>query len=190
MLSEKLKENTKTAHQELEKILVQIIKSIHTTDEYLEILVNFYQFFTPLERAILFRLGNDLDDIAKRRKTEWIIEDLKYFHSSQPPVPLYHNIPIINDNLQAIGALYVIEGSTLGGQFICKMISQKLEISSSQGFRFFSAYGEDTHKMWENFKKFTNSKNLIQEEEQKVIDAANMTFNLFKQSLSRIKAGV
>jgi heme oxygenase len=190
MLSEKLKENTKTAHQELEKLLVKIIKSIHTTDEYLEILANFYQFYAPLEREILFRLGNELDDIAQRRKTEWIIEDLKYFHSSQHTVPPYQNIPIINDNLQALGALYVIEGSTLGGQFICKMISQKLEIPSSGGFSFFLAYGEDTPDMWENFKKFINGKNLLQEEEKKVMDAANMTFNLFKQSISRIKVVV
>ena len=39
MLSEKLKENTKVVHIELERILVHKIKSIRTIDDYLEILV-------------------------------------------------------------------------------------------------------------------------------------------------------
>src|SRR5690606_3837949 len=144
MLSEKLKENTKTAHLELEKLLVQNIKSIRTVEDYLEILVYFYRFYAPLEKEIYFRLRKDLTDLAKRRKTEWIIEDLKNFHSSHSTLPPDSNIPVIKNNLQAMGAMYVMEGSTLGGQLICKMISKKLEISSGKGFTFFSGYGEDT----------------------------------------------
>lgn len=183
MLSEKLKENTKTAHIELEKVLVQKIKSIRTTNDYLEILVYFHRFFTPLEKAISSQLEKALPDVAQRRKSEWIMEDIQYFDPAHPPISTYPTTPQIDSHSKAIGALYVIEGSTLGGQVICKMISQKLGISTKKGLSFFSGYGEKTGSMWENFKNFINGRNWSEEEEREIIDTANRTFTLFKQSI-------
>lgn len=183
MLSEKLRENTKTAHIELEKVLVQKIKSIHTTNDYLEILVYFYQFFAPLEMAIFSQIEAVLPDSAQRRKSEWIVEDFHSLAPSYPPISPYPYIPEINSPSQAIGALYVIEGSTLGGQVICKMVAQRLGISTKTGFVFFSGYGENTSTMWENFKNYINGIKWGVEEEKELIDSANRTFTLFKQSI-------
>lgn len=183
MLSEKLRENTKIAHQELEKLLVRKIRSIQTAGDYLEILVCFSRFFCPLEKAISFQLQNTLPDISKRRKTEWIEEDINYFQPSYSVIPTCPAIPEIYKDSQAVGALYVIEGSTLGGQVICRMVSQRLGISPEKGFKFFSGYGDTTAEMWGDFKKYVNSRNWTEKEEDEVIDAANQTFDSFKQSL-------
>src|SRR5690554_5361704 len=115
MLSEKLRENTKTAHVELEKVLVPKIKSIHTTNDYLEILVYFYRFFAPLEKAIFSQIEAVLPDSAQRRKSAWIVEDIHSLKPSYPAISPYPFTPEINSQTQAIGALYVLEGSTLGG---------------------------------------------------------------------------
>lgn len=183
MLSEKLKETTKTAHIELEKVLVQKIKSIRATEDYLEILVYFYQFYAPLEKAIFSQLGTNLPDAAQRRKSEWIVEDIYCLKPSHPPFPTYPDTPQIDSHAQAIGALYVIEGSTLGGQVICKMISQRLGISTKAGFRFFTGYGENTVTIWDNFKNYINGRKWSEEEEKELVGAANRTFGLFKQSI-------
>ena len=181
MLSQKLKENTKTAHQELEKLVVQKIKSIQDTDDYLILLGFFYRFFAPIEQEIASQLGTVLPDMMRRRKISWILDDLEYFRGT--PLATQFPVHIIDDPFQAIGALYVIEGSTLGGQIICKMIAEKLEVSTERGFKFFSSYGDDTTKMWQDFKLFLDNRNWNSEEEKAVIAAANRTFDLFKQSM-------
>jgi heme oxygenase len=183
MLSEKLKENTKVVHIELERILVHKIKSIRTIDDYLEILGGVYRFFAPLEKAIFFQLDKTLPDAVSRRKSEWIVEDIHYFDPSYSSVTPYASTPVIQKPSHAVGALYVMEGSTLGGQMICKMISQKLNLLTSRGLKFFSGYEDNTHVMWGNFKKFLNSGNWSQEEEKEAVDTANRTFILFKQSI-------
>lgn len=137
MLSEKLKEHTKAAHLELEKSLVKKIKSIRHTDDYLEILVHFYRFFTPLEAAIFSQIDTALPDAAQRRKSKWIVEDIQFFAPSHPPISGSPVIPEIDNPPKAIGALYVMEGSTLGGQVICKMIAKQLALLNGQGLRFF-----------------------------------------------------
>lgn len=185
MLAEKLKENTKIAHIELEKVIVQKIKSIRSIDDYLEILVYFYQFFAPLEKAILPQLKEGFPDVAQRRKAEWILKDIQFFKPAFRPSYTTSFTPEITSLSQAIGALYVMEGSTLGGQVICKMVAQKLDVSQAEGFKFFSGYGEETLPMWDNFKTYINNRSWNPEEENEVIDAANRTFGLFKQMIGR-----
>src|SRR5690606_27710661 len=135
-----------------------------------------------LERAIFSQLDGRLPDVDERRKTDWILEDLNFFCPSRPAIPPNHHTPGIDSSFQAMGALYVIEGSTLGGQMICKMVAKRLGISPGSGFKFFSGYGEDTARMWAEFKDFMNSNQWTREEEREVIDTAERTFGLFKQA--------
>jgi len=79
-----------------------------------------------------------------------------------------------------LGALYVIEGSTLGGTIISKMIKQQLAIPDNKGLSFFNGYGSETEKMWQDFKLFLD-RPLKPAEEAVVIRSANDTFNKFGQ---------
>lgn len=185
VLSEKLKDETKTSHQELEKLLVQKIKRIRVAEDYLTLLGYFYSFYAPLEKEIVYQLKDSLPDVQKRRKVALIVDDFAYFGVDLPHVPSLSELPAIDNYLKAIGTLYVIEGSTLGGQIICNMVSRQLEIIPEGGFDFFSGYGKDTHGMWADFKKFLNSNNLTREEEKEVVKAANRTFVLFKTYILR-----
>src|SRR5690606_7092172 len=173
------------AHIDLEKVLVQKIRSIQAIDDYLEILHYFYRFFAPLERSIFPQFNGALPDAAQRRKADWILEDIHFFRPAYQPVFTSSSTPEITSLPQAIGALYVMEGSTLGGQVICKMVAQKLDVSQAEGFKFFSGYGEGTLAMWDNFKKYINNRSWNPEEENEVIDAANRTFGLFKKMIDR-----
>jgi heme oxygenase len=59
-----------------------------------------------------------------------------------------------NEN-EALGAMYVIEGSTLGGNVIAKQLS-KTEGFDDVTFNFFGCYRENTGFMWKNFKVLDN----------------------------------
>ncbi len=51
-----------------------------------------------------------------------------------------------------MGAMYVTEGATLGGQFLVKRIEANLGLSNGCGYSFFEGYRERTSKMWNEFK--------------------------------------
>ena len=47
-----------------------------------------------------------------------------------------------------LGAMYVMEGSTLGGRFIARHVEQVLRLEPGQGDRYFQGHGEATGGLW------------------------------------------
>lgn len=181
MLSKELKEATKVNHQLLEKQLIAIIKAIHNKQDYAKLLVTFYGFIAGLEININAYIDlSVLPDYAQRRKSAALANDLQLLGVALPPLPNANALPPINDHYQALGALYVLEGSTLGGKIICKMIQQQLELTDMSELTFFYGYGEETDSMWQRFKDTLNN---AQNESKKdnIIQSANDTFVLLKQ---------
>lgn len=71
----------------------------------------------------------------------------------------------------------MIEGSTLGGQIICKHLSQCLNLTPDTGAAFFSGYGQRTGMQWKAFREFFNLTYLdFNQSQQSIIDSANQTF--------------
>lgn len=177
MLADNLKDQTLTYHQQLEKKLVAQIKGLQTTTDYLQLLQLFYGYFGGLEDRIkLFINQAQLPDQADRRKTEAIAKDITALGGHPVSKATGDALPEINNAAQAFGALYVIEGSTLGGSIISKMISGKLGLNN--GLSFFNSYGENTHQMWASFKDVLNEQ--PSETETTITEAANNTFLKFK----------
>jgi len=178
-LSEKLKEQTKSNHQLLEKKLLKKLKLIRSLDEYAALLTHFYSYFGALEILIDERLDiNQLPDYSSRRKTASILNDLKSLNLIFPHLAKSGSLPEICNHFQALGSLYVIEGSTLGGQIINKMLNEQVTGIDPSKLSFFSGYGEHTYKMWNIFKQAIDV--ITDQEEQKiVIESANNTFFQF-----------
>lgn len=55
-------------------------------------------------------------------------------------------VTIIEIHLQSLGALYVMEGSTIGDKIISKMIEQQLK-TEFMAFTFFMGYGDQSANM-------------------------------------------
>ncbi len=51
-----------------------------------------------------------------------------------------------------LGAMYVIEGSTLGGQYIARHAEEALHLTPGEGNSYFRGYGERNGSMWRSFK--------------------------------------
>lgn len=178
-LSEQLKKATKQNHQQLEKLMVARLRSISSRSEYVKLLQIFYSYFGGLEDKINEYIGEDqLPDFKERRKTESIANDIKSMSGLIPQKAKEHDLPIIANHLHALGALYVIEGSTLGGKIISKMMTKQLGLEDKGGLSFFNSYGDDTERMWSTFREILNRFQASSDTEP-IIHSANDTFLKF-----------
>jgi heme oxygenase len=181
MLTETIKTATQQYHQATEKILIGKMKNMRSLNDYSDILQLFYGYFGGLEQQIdRYITATDLTDYNERRKTAALANDLEALGTTLPTKASDDELPSINNNLQAFGALYVIEGSTLGGKIISKMVQQHLGITDGKGLSFFDGYGEDTGRKWSEFQQTLNNVGNTPEREAEIIAAANDTFAKFK----------
>lgn len=66
-------------------------------------------------------------------------------------LPLCSELPAITNVAQALGALYVLEGATLGGQVLRNLIEIKIGVGSINGGAFMNVYGAQTSALWQRF---------------------------------------
>lgn len=182
MFTDKIKEATLQNHQQVEKVLVGKMKSMRSANDYVELLSIFYSYFGGLEQQIKpYITLETLPDHDNRRKTVAIADDLATLGGTMPEIATGDALPQINNELEALGALYVIEGSTLGGKIISQMIQKHLHITDGAGLSFFNGYGDNTQQMWDIFKAGLNNAVKTPADETIVLNAANETFGKFKQ---------
>lgn len=156
------------------------MKSIHSKQEYIKLLQIFYTYFGALEEKINRFISPDLlADYDERRKAQSLRADITALDGPVPQLAPENDTPAITDSLQAFGALYVIEGSTLGGQIISKMMARQLNINDSKGLSFFNSYGDQTETKWAAFKDVLNHQAKTDDDAERVIEAADATFLKF-----------
>ena len=177
-----VKKETAFLHQEVEQLLIPRLNAIGSLEDYAAILQSFYTYYLPLEQAIQPYISSSvLPDIERRRTAMLIVDDLAFLG-----MPINENpcgaIPKIESTAQAFGALYVLEGSTLGGKMIAKMLARNGAVSIAPGaLNFFNGYKEMTGKMWKEFVEVLNR----QTETDTIVHAANQTFYYLKNWLQK-----
>jgi heme oxygenase len=185
-LLEQLKTETLSNHQQLEKNLILRLKGMESNADYVKILQIFYGYFSALEVQINKYIGNtQLPDHAERRKTISLKNDLQTLQGQVPAQASDADLPEIGSALQAFGALYVIEGSTLGGQIISKIISKQLAMDTNAGLSFFQSYGAETMPMWTIFKDTLVRQASTPDAVNELVHAANDTFLKFSHWMDK-----
>ena len=179
-VSERLKSCTAIEHQETEKLLIEKIKSIHCKEDYVRILKIFYGYFAPVEEEIRRYVTTEhLADLSERRNVSRIKQDLQTLGYSEG-ISLATILPSIENHCHAAGAMYVQEGSTLGGRHIARMISAKVA-DTTDALNFFIGYNEKTDEMWNSFKDFINKRFTHESEASQVVEGAKSTFVRMKE---------
>jgi heme oxygenase (biliverdin-IX-beta and delta-forming) len=180
MFSDELKQGTAVAHLDLERKMIPHLKKIGSKLDYISLLNYMLGFYQPLEERLApyldgYRLqshaGNIRTDIREMApdfevSTDWATE-----------------LPVIDSAEKALGVLYVLEGSTLGGQIITKMLKKQLEGSDAAAFNFYNPYEEQTMQQWNIFRERLNQP-FNEEQRQAVIAGANETFNSLNRWIS------
>lgn len=149
MLITQIRASSGKEHQDLENTLLPYIDRIKSREDYTLLLQAFYGYVLPVQEKIMLHIDRSrIPDIGLRRNASLLEKDLVELggHARQE---FCEDLPVIQSHAEAVGALYVLEGSTLGGKIISKMIAGKLD--SKAGLRFFNGYGDKTGAMWKEF---------------------------------------
>ena len=138
---EQLRQHTRDGHDRLEAQLHLLDEALSAT-RYEALLVRFHAVWQGLEPRLASRL--DRAFWAPRRRLPWLDADLAALGLA-PPAPVA--APELADEAAALGALYVVEGSTLGGRIILR----HLDRLGLQPATYFAGYGDATGAMWKGF---------------------------------------
>lgn len=151
MLTDLLRLQTRAQHERLE----QLNELPATRAEYLAQLARYYGFVAPWEEAVA-RLLPSSDPIRQgREKRAWLELDLQFFGvdaEERRALPRAEALPPTETREQILGAAYVMEGSTLGGQIIAQHLERTLGLRGGEGYRYFRSYGPEVRRRWDEFR--------------------------------------
>ncbi len=115
-----------------------------TLPDYRALLIRLYGFYLPFERATR----------VDRVRTQWLERDLAWLGvkaSAFPRIRLCEGMPRYDGAERRLGALYVVEGSALGGRLLSRGLDRLLGATSIDGRRFFAGRGAATGDAWLSF---------------------------------------
>jgi heme oxygenase len=88
--------------------------------------------------------------IAERNRFPLILLDLEELGVDNLAVEKCE-LPPLKNYAQLMGAMYVMEGSRLGGQLIARHVEKVLALKKGQGTSYFRGFDERTGRMWSEF---------------------------------------
>ncbi len=189
-LREHLRVVTRDAHLRLEAE-VDFDGRLTSLDAYRSFLEDFLRFFRPVEAVLsaldLKKLGIDYQS---RRKLSWIEADLKdlgHTDESLENLPKFEGAPRIADPVSALGAMYVMEGSSLGRQVMLGKLGSRLNISPDWAGHFFSGYGKQTGAMWHSFVNVLNEVGKASDAARRIEASALASFAAFEKCLAETR---
>ena len=158
LVTDFLKDKTANLHDaaELKFRSKKIFNRSYSKEDYFQFLNSNYLLYQNFEGEIDLNLNPEYKEKInwnKRRKLSLLVEEFslnQYFFSKN------FDAIILDNNEQAFGALYVLEGSTLGGNVIKKHLLQNEEFSNYQ-FLFLGCYGAETGTNWMQLKDLMNA---------------------------------
>ncbi|AIB38456.1 MULTISPECIES: biliverdin-producing heme oxygenase [Pseudomonas] len=185
-LLEALRTGTALLHVALEKRLPFFSEGLDA-DWYQRLLQAYYGFYRPLESA-LYESGLIPDgyDAVLRVKTPTLVCDLAALGLDDQAVstlPRCLELPILDTPAACLGALYVLEGATLGGQVLRREMTQRLNVNAHNGGAFLNIYGVETGRRWKDFLDYLGDQPLDAPARQSAVNAARSTFSCFEQWL-------
>ncbi len=179
--SKRLKLETKEVHSDAERLIIKKLNMINSIEDYIIFLKLFYGFFYPLEILARKYISEEaLKDILKRGNTKKLINDIELL-AGEKIILLAPSLPPVTNDLQAFGVMYVMEGSTLGGQIITKMLRDKDIKFSNMGLSFFEGYGENTLTMWKTFTACLDANFQTDAQINQIVLTAKETFKKMKE---------
>lgn len=187
----RLKCGTEACHRQLEGRFPSFSAPDFDRARYARLLKSFYGFHRPLEAAIVAALPPALREefeLPRRLRAGKLARDLAFLGVSPQEIaklPDCQDLPSVLTPAQAIGALYVLEGSTLGGQFILKRLTAQLDVDAERGAAYYAGHGGDTGSLWKRFGERVNTLPLSETERTDAVQAAVGTFEGLERWMTR-----
>ena len=112
-----------------------------------------HRFFLTWEAPLFDALAcaDDRLTLAQRGKVSLLSADLAALRLTPLAVPCPMPGKVVASAATALGAMYVLEGSTLGGRVIERHCAGPLGVSPTHGGAFYHGYGARTGALWQAF---------------------------------------
>ncbi|MBP0444459.1 biliverdin-producing heme oxygenase [Roseomonas sp. SSH11] len=146
-IRDRLRAGTRIDHDRLEDGL-RLADPGLTLERYREVLARFYGFWAGWEPRVAAELSDETF-LAPRRRLHLLRDDLHTLGLEARSLPACPP-PALHGRAEAMGSLYVMEGSTLGGRVILKALD-RLGLPGEGGRSYFAGYGDATGAMWRAF---------------------------------------
>lgn len=203
-----LRNATSDYHRKLEAA-IDWMEAFQSYASYRGLLERFARIVPPLEQAIAGQLASEPPpEFDASVRTRWLNADLTAVNAlmaesgwlsaskraedglreanapSSAEALTARDFEYIDSPATAIGALYVLEGSSLGGQFLSRQLHDRLQVTPANGGAYFAAYGAATARHWHAFRNWANSQLVDNHSTRRAADAAQLTFARFGKALA------
>lgn len=182
----RLRQETSTLHAALDshRLLRMLLSPNISQVQYAEVLQVFWSLYQPFETQL--RAFEDWSlwglELSTRWKAPLLEGDLEALGLSTRELSPYSAVPHLNHFAAAWGTLYVLEGASLGAQFICRSLAQSPVPLEAQ--RFFTHYGPRTQGMWQSFALALTKWSEQTIDIEQTFTAARATFQAFADCLA------
>ncbi|SDG01250.1 biliverdin-producing heme oxygenase [Terriglobus roseus] len=184
-----LRNQTRDDHSATEGTVPLMDPSL-TLPQYGDALTRMYRIVRAWDSWADAHAPGDLQPILHtRRRADLLADDLTTLGF---PTPSDEEVPhqrmastTVEGNPRAVflGRMYVMEGSTLGGQLLARHVEEQLGFSEGEGDSYFRGYAEATGERWRQFKSFLEE--LPDEQADTVVASAKNMFALFGETMSQ-----
>ena len=148
-----LKAGTAVLHQRLEKRL-RISERFGERARYIDHLERIAAFHVSAEEQWAAFLRPVLSDFPSRCKSALLLQDLAHLGGTvRGPAAVTR----VDNSAAALGAFYVLEGSTLGGRHLSALVERTLGLDARSGASYLVSYGAAVPAMWETFGAEVNA---------------------------------
>lgn len=190
MIANILRAETADKHQELESLMFvnAIMNNSLSKDDYKKLLTINYIIHQKLENKLANMLDSDLAEklqMNTRLKLSSLEKDIQYWGIDSLTLPALNFELFVpeRNTAEVLGALYVLEGATLGGNVIKKhILANSNFIGDEGGLNYYGVYGEELGSKWKIFVSILNE-SVKETNYEACVNSANATFdNLIKLS--------
>ncbi|MGY1803712.1 biliverdin-producing heme oxygenase [Blastococcus sp. SYSU D00922] len=173
----RLRTGTAEEHEDVERTL-DLLDPDLARNRLAAVLDRMHGFWLASEAGLDAWAGTHPADAAaldwpRRRRAAMFAEDLRALDAA--PSSGGPTLPPLAGTDEALGRLYVLEGSTLGGTFIDRHLASLPHLADVR-VRAFSPYGGETGAMWAAFRRVTRERVAAGGSPDTMVDSARATF--------------
>ncbi len=189
---QQLRQHTAADHDSTESS-VPLMGSDLTVDQYISVLQRFHVVLCTWDRWAERHAPEDLTElVAQRQRCALISADLRRMCPDYHETAFDDELALRLDQLLLahgspraafLGVMYVVEGSTLGGQYIAKHVEEHFGFAPGEGNAYFRGYGDQTMPMWRQFQAVLRQ--IPDDDAPVVFAAARGMFSIFGEWMRR-----
>jgi heme oxygenase len=175
----RLKTETREQHEALERALPLGDPAL-SPESYAQILGAFWGFYKTWERQAMTAAPPRLRPVVEARLKLPLLEaDLSSMGQSAGDALDAAWLPDLSSDAGLLGSMYVVEGSTLGGQLISRNLERALGMQGGLGYSFFQSYGRAVGQQWKEFGAMLEAMPAAAGDQ--MVQAAQQTFTAFRR---------